>query len=405
MEDIRVIIDDAAARGIYRKTVLSRSTDKSIRRCTVSLFRSSHGQTEAQCEYLRQDGKAVHENFPPELLGKRITELLSGYRQADILTTAGSCTVMISHSGSMHIKNGIKTDGGERAELKTHDRDKQRFLSPDAPFLRPLGISDERGRVLDSRRSKYRQINRFLELLDDVYPKLPQKGTLTVCDLCCGKSVLAFAVYHYLTSVRGREVDMYGIDLKPDVIELSERIARESGCTGLHFVCGDVSRFTPPSPPSLVLSLHACDTATDLVLSLAVRYGAKVILSTPCCHHEIFSQLSELPPMLAPAYSCYPILRGKLADSLTDGLRCARLEMEGYKVQTVELVDPDDTPKNVLIRAVRGRYPSEAKRAELHAAYNATLKAFGISPSLDRLINADRDRQRKTEKTRKDREE
>ena len=194
MDDIRVIIDDAAARGIYRKTVLSRSTDKSIRRCTVSLFRNSHGQTEAQCEYLRQDGKAMHENFPPELLGKRITELLSGYRQADILTTAGSCTVMISHSGSMHIKNGIKTDGGERAELKTHDRDKQRFLSPDAPFLRPLGISDERGRVLDSRRSKYRQINRFLELLDDVYPKLPQKGTLTVCDLCCGKSVLAFAV-------------------------------------------------------------------------------------------------------------------------------------------------------------------------------------------------------------------
>lgn len=118
MEDIRVIIDDAAARGIYRKTVLSRSTDKRIRRCTVSLFRSSHGQTEAQCEYLRQDGKAMHENFPPELLGKRITELLSGYRQADILTTAGSCTVMISHSGSMHIKNGIKTDGGERAELK-----------------------------------------------------------------------------------------------------------------------------------------------------------------------------------------------------------------------------------------------------------------------------------------------
>lgn len=213
MEDIRIIIDDAAARGIYRKTVLSRSTDKSIRRCTVSLFRSSHGQTEAQCEYLRQDGKAVHENFPPELLGKRITELLPGYRQADILTTAGSCTVMISHSGSMHIKNGIKTDGGERAELKTHDRDKQRFLSPDAPFLRPLGISDERGRVLDSRRSKYRQINRFLELLDDVYPKLPQEGTLTVCDLCCGKSVLAFAVYHYLTSVRGREVDMYGVDL------------------------------------------------------------------------------------------------------------------------------------------------------------------------------------------------
>ncbi len=193
MEDIRVIIDDAAARGIYRKTVLSRSTDKSIRRCTVSLFRSSHGQTEAQCEYLRQDGKAVHENFPPELLGKRITELLSGYRQADILTTAGSCTVMISHSGSIHIKNGIKADGGERAELKTHDRDKQRFLSPDAPFLRPLGISDERGRVLDSRRSKYRQINRFLELLDDVYPKLPQEGVLTVCDLCCGKSVLAFA--------------------------------------------------------------------------------------------------------------------------------------------------------------------------------------------------------------------
>ena len=386
MQDIKDIVDNAASRGIYKKTVLSRSTDKAIKRCTVTLFRSAGGETEAQCEYLLQDGKAVHENLPPARLGERICELLGAYRQADILTTAGSCTVMVSRSGPMHVKNGIKAEGGEQAVLRSHDRDKQRFLTPDAPFLRPLGISDGNGRVLDSRRSKYRQINRFLELLDDVYPKLPQKGILTVCDLCCGKSILAFAVYHYLTAVRGREVDMYGVDLKPDVIELSERIARESGCTGLHFVCGDVSRFEPPAPPSLVLSLHACDTATDLVLSLAVKYRAKVILSTPCCHHEIFSQFGELPPILAPAYSAYPILRGKLADSLTDGLRCARLEMEGYKVQTVELVDPDDTPKNVLIRAVRGRYPSDAKRGELRTAYDATCTAFGIAPSLDRLI-------------------
>ena len=388
-EDIASIINDAAERGIYKKTVLSKCTDKSVKRCTVSMFRHSGGGTGIQLETLLRDGKAVHKNLPQEELTASVLSLLGLYRQADIITTAGSCTVMISERGKVHVKNAIKAGEAELAEIQGHDRKKTHLLSPDAPFLYPLGISDAHGRLLDSRRSKYKQINRFLELLDDVYPKLPQSGTLTVCDLCCGKSVLAFAVYRYLTFVRGRQVEMYGVDLKPDVIELSERIARESGCTGLHFICGDVSRFEPPAPPALVLSLHACDTATDLVLSLAIKYRAKVILSTPCCHHEIFSQLAQLPPVLATAYSGYPILRGKLADSLTDGLRCARLEMEGYKVQAVELVDPDDTPKNVLIRAVFDRMPSAEKKAELRLAYDAALSAFGISPALDRLLPRD----------------
>lgn len=210
-EDIASIINDAAERGIYKKTVLSKCTDKSVKRCTVSMFRHCGGGTGIQLETLLRDGKAIHKNLPQEELTASVLSLLGLYRQADIITTAGSCTVMISERGKVHVKNSIKAGEAELAEIQGHDRKKTHLLSPDAPFLYPLGISDAHGRLLDSRRSKYKQINRFLELLDDVYPKLPQSGPLTVCDLCCGKSVLAFAVYRYLTFVRGRQVEMYGV--------------------------------------------------------------------------------------------------------------------------------------------------------------------------------------------------
>lgn len=387
---IRTIIDNAVKREILLKIVFSKPADKAVRKSVLSFFLND-GKKYVRQESFMKDGKALHKNFSDGELTDRACLLLDRYGQADILTSSGSCTVMISKSGNIHISDKIakeESSSDVRVRIADHDRKKTHLLTPSAPFLFPLGITDEKGNIIERRHSKFRQINRFLELVDDIYDKLPENGTLTVCDLCCGKSVLSFAVYWYLTEIRKRKVEMYGVDIKPDVIKLSADIAVSLGMNGLHFICGDVSAFSPPEAPCMVLSLHACDTATDLVLSLAVRYKAKIILSTPCCHHEIFHQLKTVPAKLSAAYGGRSMLRQKLADSLTDGLRSARLELEGYEVDNIELVDPDDTPKNILIRAVAGKKLSENQKLLMRQNYDECLSFFGISPSLDKLIDS-----------------
>lgn len=387
---IHTVIENAVKREILIKIIFSKPADKAVKKVVLSFFMKD-GKKFVRQERFMKDGKALHENLPGNELQSRACLLLDSFGQTDILTSAGSCTVMISKSGSIHISDKIKKEDSSDAErviIADHDRKKTHLLTPSAPFLFPLGITDRKGNIIERRHSKFRQINRFLELVDDVYDKLPENGTLTVCDLCCGKSVLSFSVYWYLTEIRRRKVEMYGVDIKPDVIKLSADIAKSLGMDGLHFICGDVSAFSPPEAPCMVLSLHACDTATDLVLSLAVKYRAKVILSTPCCHHEIFHQLKSVPSELSSAYGGRSMLRQKLADSLTDGLRSARLELEGYEVDNIELVDPDDTPKNILIRAVAGKKLSEKQRLLMRQKYDECLDFFGISPSLDRLIGS-----------------
>lgn len=223
-----------------------------------------------------------------------------------------------------------------------------------------------------------------MELLDDVYDKLPGEGPLTVCDLCCGKSYLTFAVYFYLTKVRGREVQLYGVDLKSDVIEYCRSVAERLDCSGMHFLCQDVLTFDPGVPVDLVISLHACDTATDVVLAYAVKKRAKLILSTPCCHHETFHQLGQNP--LHPLMK-HSILKQKFADALTDSLRALYLEAEGYHTEALELIDPEETPKNVMIRAYRtGKINFFARRE-----YEETVKMFGLDPTLRRLMQEQRD--------------
>ena len=177
--------------------------------------------------------------------------------------------------------------------MRQENREKHYFFQDGEyePFLYHLGISDKTGRVYDKKRAKFRQINRFLQIIEDIYPALPQNGTLYVCDLCCGKSYLTFAAYRYLTKAHNRTVDICGMDRKEDVIALCRDTAQALGYDGMHFICGDINDYHPPHAPHLVLSLHACDIATDVVLYHAQRLGAGVILSTPCCQHELAAQL------------------------------------------------------------------------------------------------------------------
>jgi len=246
---------------------------------------------------------------------------------------------------------------------KDNNRKKNHILSGDEPFLKLLEVSDANGRIYDKKQSKFKQINRFLEIIRDCEDKLP-KESITIFDLCCGKSYLSFAAYHYFSVIKGMRVNMTGIDLKPDVIEHCSSIARKLSFDGLKFICMDINDFSPGEHPSLVISLHACDIATDIVLTRAADWETDVILSTPCCHHELNHNINCRELSFITEHS---MLRQKLCDAATDALRLCRLEASGYTTSTVELIDPNETPKNVMLRAFRkksfDKNSDEAKRA------------------------------------------
>lgn len=239
------------------------------------------------------------------------------------------------------------------ADLLPLDRQKSYILQGNEPFLIRLGISDKTGRPHDKMQGKFRQINRFLEYVRDVYDALPADGTLHLYDLCCGKSYLSFALYHYLCVTQGRTLDMLCADLKEDVLITCGAIARDLGFGGMRFLCRDITDLPAAAHDvDMVVSLHACDTATDVVLRTAASLRARVILCTPCCQRHLRTCLCA--PEL-DFVSRYAHLSEKLCATLTDALRLSYLRAEGYRVSAPELTDPADTPKNTLIRAVRTR--------------------------------------------------
>ena len=353
------LICTAVTRGVLRKLVLSQPCEgapaprQSGKLCLV------RGERVLMLESAFEGGRVSQKLYRDGRLQDELPALLCAYRQINLLTSAGDAELRTSKKGACTLLGG----GALRARLQNEgqdfacfdmpiDREKKHLLSGKEPFLLALGISDKNGRVHDKRQAKFRQINRFLEHLESVYTALPTEGALTVYDLCCGKSYLSFAVYHYLTERKGREVRMTGIDLKRDVVEDCNRISRACGFTNMQFFCGDVRTAVPSGQPDLVISLHACDIATDVVLDRAIALGAQVILSTPCCHRYLNDRLACAPLRFV---SDHPQLRGKLCEALTDGLRLLRLEMNGYDATATELTDPENTPKNTLLRAVRRR--------------------------------------------------
>ncbi|MBE6580363.1 MAG: SAM-dependent methyltransferase [Ruminococcaceae bacterium] len=366
----------AAEREMLKKAVFTAPVDSTVVRATGTLRRVG-GEVKMQIESFYQDGKARHENLPCNETGEaRLAEIAAGFARINLLTTVGDAELRQSKKGEWLLLGADKLarrlqSGGATVEVGGNDKAKKRILSGDEPFLKLLGVSDENGRVHDKKGPKFRQINRFLELIRDTLPHLP-KDKIRICDLCCGKSYLSFAVYHYFANVLGYTVSMTGVDLKPDVVSTCNEVAEKLGFKGLHFLCGDVAAYESPERPQLVISLHACDTATDLVLEKGMAWEARVILSTPCCHHELNHTLC-CPTLSFIAE--HAMLRQKLCDAATDALRLKLLEANGYHVAALELIDPDDTPKNVMLRAIRREGEDEAARARAMAEYRAA-RAF-----------------------------
>ena len=345
----------AAQTKSLKKMVLGGAKDSAVLRATLML-KSIKGQHCLQIETFYADGKARHENLSLDKNGEaRLADVAAGYTRIHVLTTAGDAELKQNKKGEFvfigkdKLFRKLNGGGNTAVQVEGNDHQKKYILSGKEPFLRLLGVSDEAGRVYDKKGAKFRQINRFLELVRDTLPHLP-KDSIRICDLCCGKSYLSFAVYHYFKNILGLEVSMTGVDLKPDVIAYCREVAEKLGFSGLEFLCGDITAYQSDVAPHLVVSLHACDTATDLVLQKAMEWKAKVILSTPCCHHELNHTLSCAPLSFLAEHA---MLRQKFCDAATDALRLKLLEANGYRVAALELIDPDDTPKNIMLRALR----------------------------------------------------
>jgi hypothetical protein len=323
-----------------------------------------------QFEY-QQGEKATHANLLPLEAEAALGELIRcDFRQALLQTPAHDYQVL---DGEKVLR---RPPTGKPPELR-HDRRKRRLLEEGTavPFLVELGVMTPGGKVRAQHYDKFRQMNRFLELVDDV---LPQRA-VRIVDFGSGKSYLTFALYHLLAVERGLDVEVVGLDLKEDVIERCRALARTLGYERLQFEVGDIALFEG-EPADVVVSLHACDTATDAALERAVRWGAEVILAAPCCQHELFGQVSDgdLTPLLA-----HGILRERFAALATDAARAQLLEVVGYDTQVIEFIDLDHTAKNLLIRAVRQRDSVDAGAMERYRVFKERL---GIDPALERAL-------------------
>lgn len=360
----------------------SREPD-GVRRVTVRpvLLRKKHLY---QFEY-QYAQKVQHRNLErPEAKALIQTLLTETFRQGYFYTTVGDSQVSVSRAGKVSVRvRGSAQAPQTPAAPPTHDRRKNHLLAEGepVPFLIRLGVMAADGRVIAAKRDKFKQINRFLEMVEDVAGSLPADGPLHVIDFGCGKAYLTFALYHYLTEIKGREVRLVGLDLKEDVVAFCGEVARDLGCEGLTFGVGDIAGYASDAPVDMVVTLHACDTATDDALVKAVAWDARVILSVPCCQHELFGQLASdvLKPLLK-----HGILKERLTALVTDSVRASLLESAGYSVQILEFIALEHTAKNLLIRAVRrgGKAGPKPPSAE----YAAFRDFWHIRPSMEAAL-------------------
>ena len=296
--------------------------------------------------------KMFHRNYGREELLAYIRESLDGtYSQLQVQGQKADGSILVSRKGKQTVRKKLH-EKKENTRILSHNRVK-RYILPQGtpvPFLVDLGVMTGEGRVHEAAYDKYRQINRFLEFIEDILPKLPKDRELTIVDFGCGKSYLTFAMYYFLRELRGYQVKIVGLDLKADVIEHCGRLAEKYGYDGLQFLQGDIAGYEGLDRVDMVVTLHACDTATGFALAKAVQWNAQVILSVPCCQHELNRKIKN--DLLSPVLK-YGILRERMSALLTDGIRAELLESKGYSVQILEFIDMEHTPKNLLIRAVR----------------------------------------------------
>lgn len=379
------------------KTEIEKYLDEKLVRIIISKSRIKGEKRKIQIRPILLKGALVfqaedykqkqvfHQNLSGKEALEKIGEWMQEMQQLELLHQDGRVNMLVSKKGKITLKQSKNGCQVPQADL-THNRKKKYILDPQVkvPFLEDLGVQTSEGKIVHSRYDKFRQINRFLEFVEDILPALPKDREVVILDFGCGKSYLTFAMYYYLHELKGYDIRIIGLDLKEDVIRHCNELRTRYGYEKLDFLTGDIADYDGVDQVDMVVTLHACDTATDFALDKAIRWNAKVILSVPCCQHELNRQISN--EILAPAFK-YGLIQERMAALFTDAIRGNLLEEAGYQVQLLEFIDMEHTPKNILIRAVKhGKQGQHGKKEkQLHSDVQRMLEFLHVDPMLARL--------------------
>ena len=379
MEELREVLNNILSDRLYQ---LILSNPRKKEGAFKVKFRPVMVKGELLFQMAVYEGtKVFHENMDrPKALAEILGRMEKEFRQLEGESMDRRIRALVSKKGKVSVRSSrVRKDAQEGSILPdlSHNRTKKYLLEEGrpVPFLVDLGVQTQEGKIVRARYDKFRQINRYLEFVDDILPVFGE-GPIHIIDFGCGKSYLTFALYYYLHERKGREVFITGLDLKEDVIRHCSRLAVEYGYEGLRFLRGDIADYENQDEVDLVVSLHACDTATDYALKKAVDWGAKVIFAVPCCQHEVNGQIQN--GKLAPVLK-YGLVKERIAALLTDAVRANLLEEKGYDVQILEFIDMEHTPKNILIRAVKG---AQAKDTGIRQV----TELLHVNPTLQRLF-------------------
>jgi len=329
-----------------------------------------------------KNNQVFHVNLNPASAAEQILQWMEIYRQLEIKSENGNVNVLISKKGKVTIKEKKVSDCVKKADL-SHNRKKRYIIEPDekVEFLVDLGIQTKNGVLINAKYDKFKQINRFLEIIDDILEHLPKDREVSIIDFGCGKSYLTFAMYYYLSIRKGYDVRITGLDLKQEVIDKCNGLSEKYQFEKLSFLTGDIAEYQGVTKTDMVVCLHACDTATDYAIHKAMNWNAEIILAVPCCQHEINGQIEN--ELLEPIFS-YGLIKERMSALLTDGLRGLILQNNGYHVQILEFIDMEHTAKNILIRAVKKQKKQKQDNIE------DIMEFFHVKPTLAALQQDER---------------
>lgn len=373
------------------KELLEKNLNIDFLGATLSNSKDKHGVTKVkvrpilkkdtllfQCEE-HKNNQVFHNNYETSQAIDTLAEYMQQFKQMQLETKEYRYTILVSKKGKVTIQKKRQTGCVKQIDL-SHDRSKQYILQEGTvvPFLQDLGVMTVEGKIVRTKFDKFRQINRFLEFIEDILPQLDKNKEVTILDFGCGKSYLTFAMYYYLHEMKKYDVRIIGLDLKTDVIHHCNELSEKYGYDKLIFLEGNIADYTGVDEVDMVVTLHACDTATDFALDKAVGWSAKVILSVPCCQHELNGQMKN--DLLSPIFK-YGLIKERMAALITDAMRAEYLEGQGYEVQILEFIDMEHTPKNILIRAVQS-----GKRKNNEESQKALEEFFHVAPTLGKLL-------------------
>ena len=384
MEELKRTLEEVFKNEII-KIVISNKVKKDEKYNKIAINLKENNKNKFYQIEKFTDKQVFHENIKINEISDKVSELIFGnYKQMTAWSNNEIFDLKISKKGKIFL--GKKKNDNSKIVAKGHNKEKN-YILKEGMIIEPLidlGVFTKEGKVVNSKYDKYKQINRFIEIIDDEIKKNDYKE-LTILDFGCGKSYLTFVLYYYFVKIKNINVKMIGLYLKEDVIKKCNDIAKRYNYENLHFELGDINGFKYNNKVDMVITLHACDTATDYALYNAIKWNSKMIFSVPCCQHEFNSQMKANELSILTKYG---IVQERVAALMTDSVRANLLECVGYKTQLLEFIDIAHSPKNILIRASKNNISKEKKEKSLNEVNNL-IRTFNFNPTLYNLLKND----------------